>query len=114
VEQVQRMLLIVADGAHDLVRPARHAQAGLTAIGLGGGDERSAVPVIEPPGCLVGEPARRLHVAEEIGARVLDRLEAADGMAELRSRARMLEAQLEDALDTRCLACESEPEVVGL
>jgi hypothetical protein len=45
---------------------------------------------------------------------VLDRLEAADGMAELRSRARMLEAPLEDALDTRCLACESEPEVVGL
>jgi hypothetical protein len=34
---MQRMLFAVADGAHDLMRPPRHAQAGLTAIGLGGG-----------------------------------------------------------------------------
>ena len=31
VEQMQRMLLAVTDGAHDLMRPARHAQAGLAA-----------------------------------------------------------------------------------
>ena len=41
MEEVERVLLGVADRAHDLVAPAGHAQGGLAAVGLGGSDGAS-------------------------------------------------------------------------
>src|SRR6185295_13782677 len=85
VEEVERVLLGVADGAHDLVAPASHAEGGLAAVGLGGGHRRVGVGTTgsEFPFRLPGEPPCALDIAKEVGARVLDRLVAADGPAAL-------------------------------
>src|SRR6185503_16983988 len=67
VEEMERVLLAVADGAHDLVAAAGHAQGRLRAVGLGGGDRgRRLRPArFERPGRFPREPPRALDVAEE-------------------------------------------------
>src|SRR5262249_24020743 len=73
VEEMQRMLLTEADGAQELVRLARDGLRAASRVGLGDGDRGGSVPArVDPCGRAVDEAARRLYVAQEIGAGVLD------------------------------------------
>src|SRR6266849_54657 len=100
VEEMQRVLLGVADGAHDLVPPAGHAQAGQGAVGLRGGHGGIGVgpPRFQLPRGFPREPPRALDIPKEVGTGVLDGLVAADGPPALHAHAGMLHAQLEHAL----------------
>ncbi len=94
------MLLAVADGAHDLVGPAGHAQRGLAAVGLGRGHRGVGVGPAggELPLRLPGEPPRALDVPVRIRTCVLDGLVGADGTAALRAHPGVLDAELEHPL----------------
>src|SRR5262245_51061230 len=100
VEEMQRVLLAVADGAHDLMAAPGHAQARLGGVGLRGGDRAAGVrPArLDPPRGLPREPARALDVAEEIGTRVLHGLVRPDRPRALHAHPGVLQAQLEHAL----------------
>src|SRR6058998_139965 len=99
VIEMQRMLLAEADGAQELMGAARHRLRGPARIGLGHGHVGSAlVTLLHPPGRDVDEIARRLDVAEEIGAGVLDRLKRPQRPSELAPTSRVVDAELEDAL----------------
>src|SRR5439155_20053114 len=90
VEKVERVLLAVADGPEDLMASSRDRQAGFTRIRLGQRRVRLGGPAFRIlPGRRVEERARRVDVANEIGARVLDGLIAADGAPALDARLRV-------------------------
>src|SRR5258705_8047414 len=99
VEQVERVLLAVADRAEDLMTPAGHGQARLSGVGLGDGDLALGwLALSRLPRREIEETARGVHVAHEIGARVLDRLVAADRSPALHAGPGVLDDQIEDAL----------------
>src|SRR5258706_14958031 len=72
MEEMERVLLAVADGAHDLVAAAGHAPGRLRAVGLGGRDGGRGAPAarFERPRRFPREPPRAPDRAEEGGARV--------------------------------------------
>ena len=74
-----------ADAAVDLDILRGDARIGLGAAGLGerGQDRQFFVARGGGPAGVVGGGLGRLHLEEHVGALVLDRLEAADGAAEL-------------------------------
>src|SRR5436190_11098700 len=99
VVEMQRMLLAEADGAQKLMGAARHRLRSPARIGLGHGHVGDAlVTLLHSPGSAVDEIARRVDVAEEIGAGVLDRLKRSEGPAELAATLRMINAELEEPL----------------
>src|SRR6266545_6005228 len=99
VVEVQRMLLAEADGAQELMRAARHALRGPARIGLGHGHVGLVLaPLLHFPGRAIDEVAGRLHIAEEIGAGVLDGLERSERPAELAAASGVVDAELEDPL----------------
>src|SRR5580765_1015520 len=79
MQQVERVLLTIADGSEDLMSAARHRQARLARVGLGERRIRLGRAALRGlPRRHVQERARRIHVAYEIRAGVLDGLVAAD------------------------------------
>src|SRR5262249_33080445 len=99
VDQVQRVLLAIADRAEDLVATPRDRHAAFGGVSLG---DRHVAPGRQAfshlPRREVEEPAGRVYVAHEIRARVLDRLIAADRPPALYARPRVLDREVEDAL----------------
>src|SRR4029077_13192898 len=86
-------------GSEDLMAAARHRQARLARVGLGErrvGFGRAALRGL--PRRDVQERARRIHVAYEIRAGVLDALVAADRTPALDTRLGVLHRQLAPAL----------------
>src|SRR5215468_2106243 len=99
VKEMQRVLLAEADGAQELVRLARDGLRGAARVGLGHRDLGRSVPArVDRRGCAVDEAARRLYVAQEIGAGVLDGLERSERTPELLAPLRVLHGDVEDAL----------------
>ncbi|MCY1523065.1 hypothetical protein D9M68_579480 [compost metagenome] len=94
VEQAQVALLRVADGPVQLHRRARRLQRGsratrVDAAGLGFEPVRRQGAVACQRQHFVQRGLRHLEVDEHVDAAVLQRLEAADGLAELRARAQV-------------------------
>src|SRR5215467_13361009 len=99
VEEMKRMLLTEADGPQELMRLARDGLRAASRVGLGDGDRGGGVPArVDPRGRAVDEAARRLHVAQEIGAGVLDGLERAERAPELLASLRVLHGDVQNAL----------------
>src|SRR5215471_11068508 len=99
VEEMERMLLTEADGAQELVRLARDGLRGASHVGLGDGDRGGGVPArVDPRGRAVDKAASRLHVAQEIGAGVLNGLKRPERAPELLASLRVLHGDVEDAL----------------
>src|SRR6266536_1928485 len=99
VVEVQGMLVAEADGAQELMRAARHGLRGPARIGLGHGQVGLVFPaLLHFPGRAVDQVAGRLHIAEEIGAGVLDGLERSERPAELATASGVVDAELEDPL----------------
>src|SRR5262249_2661226 len=97
VEEMQRMLLAEADGAQELVRLARHRLCRPARVGLRHRDvSRARMALVAPPRRVMGEPTRRLHVAQEIGARVLYGLERAQRPPELLAALGVLDTDIQD------------------
>src|SRR5437879_13249313 len=70
VDQVQWVLLAIADRAEDLMATPRDCQAGLGGVSLGHRDvARGRQSFGRLPRREIEEPAPRVHVAHEIGAR---------------------------------------------
>src|SRR6266498_603601 len=81
------------------MRAARHGLRGPARIGLGHGQVGLVFPaLLHFPGRAVDQVAGRLHIAEEIGAGVLDGLERSERPAELATASGVVDAELEDPL----------------
>src|SRR5215470_6434050 len=99
VEKMERMLLTEADGAQKLMRLARDGLRAASRVGLGDGDRGGGVPArVDPRGRPVDKAASRLHVAQEIGAGVLNGLKRPERASELLAPLRVLYRNVEDAL----------------
>src|SRR5262244_2605838 len=99
VDEMQGVLLAIADGAEDLTAAARGREARFAGVGLGQGHlSLGRSPLAHTPGRRVEQRSRRVHVANEISARVLDGLIAPDRPPALHARLRVLDGQLDDAL----------------
>src|SRR5215468_5332647 len=99
VEEMQGVLLTEADGAQELVRLARDGLRAASRVGLGHGNLGVGVPAhVDPRGRAINETACRLHVAQEIGAGVLDGLKRPERAPELLASLRVLHGDVKDAL----------------
>src|SRR4029453_5569269 len=82
VEQVERMLLAVADRAKDLMSPGGNRWARPPGVRLGDGNVAvGRLSLGRLPRREIEEPARGVHIAHKVGARVLDGLVSADRAA---------------------------------
>src|SRR5687767_4750857 len=96
--KVQRVLVGEADGAVRLVRDAGPDAGRLARPDLGGGDLEVRLAAVGGAERLLGGDARGRHVAGQDGEVVLDRLEVADGPAELLALGGVADRLLEQRL----------------
>src|SRR5690242_13972908 len=95
VQQMQRMLLAIADRAEDLVPASCDGEARLARVRFRHRDVRGRrLAFAGLPRGGIEQAARGIDVAHQIGARVLDRLVAADRSSALHPRLRVLDGQL--------------------
>src|SRR5947199_9441416 len=99
VKEVERMLFTEADGAQELMRPSCHRLTGRAGIGLGHGDIRGGpAPLLYLPGGATDKIARALDIAQQAGARTLDRLQRPERPADFLARLGMPDAARDDML----------------